>query len=370
MSAKASIDFSLSSEDPERFVAAIAITDPALLNHEAEFQVVSAVEVKDKRPVNDEKVLFRKKVSLTSATLTVDVPRSAVQAYTLKGKMIDIQLITRLKVDDGFLFDTKIDAKQELALGLKPPLGSDAKALVDPKDAFSLLTNLKAIPASGQLISVGLLIVGGIVALINLLIGAHDQFVPESATYFYSHYSSDGEGQSPLMAAIAGSGGIGAAVWFMVRRQLRRYMTISLDAMPKQVAYGDIFKAGDLFNARSRVLLENVTLRIVASNVEKGQYKRGSGTDVRTVSFTEPYRAVILYERNVSQIPPNTAVESYFKQHFSFELMYEMLYPPLKVSSSHGLDVHWEIQLIHPEFVDQELVGDSSVFRYTDFLRS
>jgi hypothetical protein len=37
------------------------------------------------------------------------------------------------------------------------------------------------------------------------------------------------------------------------------------------------------------------------------------------------------------------------------------------VSKSHGLFVHWEVQLIHNEFVDQELEGDTAHFRLDDF---
>ena len=40
------------------------------------------------------------------------------------------------------------------------------------------------------------------------------------------------------------------------------------------------------------------------------------------------------------------------------------------VADTHGLDVHWEIQLLHPEFVDQELVGPTTPFAYEDFLRA
>ncbi|HMP04928.1 MAG TPA: hypothetical protein PJ982_01150, partial [Lacipirellulaceae bacterium] len=41
--------------------------------------------------------------------------------------------------------------------------------------------------------------------------------------------------------------------------------------------------------------------------------------------------------------------------------------PPLSVSKTHGVDVYWEIQLIHDKFVDQELVGDVSGLVLADF---
>jgi hypothetical protein len=39
------------------------------------------------------------------------------------------------------------------------------------------------------------------------------------------------------------------------------------------------------------------------------------------------------------------------------------------ISSTHGLDIHWEVQLIHKEFIDQELIWDKKYFKYEDFLK-
>ena len=110
-------------------------------------------------------------------------------------------------------------------------------------------------------------------------------------------------------------------------------------------------------------------MRVVASNLECGQYIRGSGTNQRTVSFTEPIRGVVLFEKTVDHIPARAPIGTYFNDRFSFTPMFELLYPPVKISSSHGLKVHWEVQLIHPEFIDQELVGPDGLFSYEDFLR-
>jgi hypothetical protein len=51
----------------------------------------------------------------------------------------------------------------------------------------------------------------------------------------------------------------------------------------------------------------------------------------------------------------------------SFEPMFKVLYPPSEVSKSHGLFIYWEIQLIHDDFVDQELEGNTAHFRRGDF---
>jgi hypothetical protein len=47
--------------------------------------------------------------------------------------------------------------------------------------------------------------------------------------------------------------------------------------------------------------------------------------------------------------------------------MFGALYPPLMVGKEHGIQVKWEVQLLHPEFVDQEVVRADEL-RYEDFL--
>ena len=123
----------------------------------------------------------------------------------------------------------------------------------------------------------------------------------------------------------------------------------------------------DLVHGVSRTDLDNVTLRIVACNMERGQYLRGSGSNRRTVSFSEPAHGVLLYSKTVKLISKSQPVENHFRDSMSFEPMFKALYPPNIVSKSHGLFVYWEIQLIHNEFVDQELEGDPAQFKIDDF---
>ena len=40
------------------------------------------------------------------------------------------------------------------------------------------------------------------------------------------------------------------------------------------------------------------------------------------------------------------------------------------VSSEHGIDLAWEIQLIVDDFVDQELHGDPNAFVQKDFFKA
>ena len=346
----------------------VVFHDSALTGHDAQAQIIANVDVQDSSPVHKEHVIYRKAFKVTRES-TFEIPRAKIRAYSYTGKQIHLEIHVRIVVDDSIFIDTKIQEEQLLELGLKAPVQTNANTLVEPPDDFLFFRNLKAIPLHNQVLTLSLAVVGGFIVLINMAVGVHDQFVPESMTWLYSHYSSDGESSSPLAGALAGSGALGAGVWFMIRNQLRKYMKFHLRSLKSRIVPDRSVPVSSLFQGKSRVSLENVTLTVVASNMEKGQYIRGSGSNRRTVSFSNPVRGVVLYKQTVASIPPRVQLGQYFPGDVEFDKMFATLYPPFMIGKTHGLDIHWEIQLLHPEFVDQELVGPTGLFHYEHFLR-
>ena len=51
-----------------------------------------------------------------------------------------------------------------------------------------------------------------------------------------------------------------------------------------------------------------------------------------------------------------------------FAPVFRVLYPINAYTGSHGIRIRWEVQLIHPEYVDQELIGPGNAFEWEDFL--
>lgn len=349
----------------------ITFLDAELVGKQVEFTLASEVKVDDSSPVHEEKVVYQKKFTIRADKLTRDIviPAKHLSRYTYKGNKISILLHCKLKVDDGLLFDTKLTESLDLPLGKSPRVDNNSSAIIEPKDMFSFFANLKAIPAHNQLMTLGLAVIGGIIVVVNAIVGIHDQFVPDSMTWLYSH-SSNSDDAGPLEMALGGSGLLGAGIWYALKNQLRKYMKFHLSKnLPNRLKPGVKYPVGKFFYGKSRVPLKNVTLRIVASNMECGQYQRRQGSTTRTVSFREPVRGVILFEKTAELIPANTTVSRYFQQEvFSFDEMFNVLYPPNMVSKTHGLDVHWEVQLLHPEFVDHELEGVKGRFSFDDFL--
>ena len=143
-------------------------------------------------------------------------------------------------------------------------------------------------------------------------------------------------------------------------------MKVALQTMPT-ITRNTRLQISQLISGKSEVDLKNMTLRVVACNMEKGQYVRGSGSNRRTVSFKEPVRPIILYSEKVSRIPREQELGDHFPGEVDFGPMFKTLYPPLDISETHGLAVYWEVQLLHDEFMDHELNGPSDRIKVTDF---
>jgi len=214
--------------------------------------------------VHDGKVLFEEKFTIRSDQLMHDIviPADHLKRYTYDGRKIKILLHCKLTIDDSLLFDTKLTESLELPLGSKPRVDNDARAIIDPQDIFSFFANLKAIPAHNQAMTLGLVIVGGIVIIVNAIIGIHDQFVPDSMTWLYSH-SRNSDDAGPLEMALGGGGVLGVGIWYALKNQLRKYMKFHINKnLPKQLSPGVEYPVGKFFYGKSRVPLKNATLRV------------------------------------------------------------------------------------------------------------
>ena len=323
--------------------------------------------MKDSDPVHAEKELHRHDFRIERARTTFAIPASSFSGFSYSGSKIEIEYLVTLTIDDGIFFDTTVSEEIVYNLTRKPMINRNTKALIEPKNRFNFFSNLGAIPIPNRLMTMVLALAALVVITVNSLIGWHDQTVPASQTYFYSQTDDDGDSSSPLMKSLGGSGAVGVAIWLAMQRQLRKYMTFHFKPFPGRIDRTTRIPIQQLISGISRVELNHTTLRVVACNLEKGQYMRGSGSNRRRVSFSEPVQGVLLYEKTVNTIPRNRPVQKHFAGNVEFAPMFDALYPPAVVSESHGLDVHWEVQLLVDELVDQELTGKNIALRKEDF---
>ncbi len=329
---------------------------PHLVGHDAKLSLRIQVDVKRASGVDSGESLLERALRVSATRLRVPITQFPDHAYAFQGQHIDIRLLARLRVDDGVIFDTTLEAPLELPP--RRPLANTAQAAawIEPPDQYSLAANLRALSPKDRLIAKLLLAIAGVVGTGNAAVGVHDQFVPESQIYWYDHSGDDGS-ESPMLKSLVGSGFLGVGLWIAIRARLRRYMRIGLASGVGTPRRGERVAARQLVEGEARVPLERSTLRVVAANREKGQYREKSGKETKTKSFAHPLQAVVLYEQFLPHVPAGSAISDHLDGDVDFEPIFTDLLPPLTAGGSHGIDVVWEVQLLHPDFVDQELPG-------------
>ncbi len=338
------------------------IIDNSIIWKKAEVELCIKCLVDDSRAIDDDKNIFIKEFTIESYSNEFEVDLKKYWYYTYYWSNISIELSVEVKIDDAIFFDTIITEKIENEIGSKPKVLNNAREIIDPKDNFNLLENLKAIPHSAKIFVILFSIIGAIVIALNMLLWIHDQVVVESQTFFYSHYDSDWNSNSPFFNALMTSGWIGAAIWFAIKIQLRKYMSFFFKNISFDWKKDKLYNLSDIIWWKSRVDLKDIELRIVACNIENWQYERWSWTDTRTVSFREPIRALEIYKKKFDFIASWEDISYYLKDKISFEKMYRILYPKQMTSSTHWVDIHWEVQLIHNKLIDQELIWNANKF--------
>lgn len=344
-------------------VVQLWVRDPDLVGKSGVLKAVLDATVKRGSPVHKQEVLAERRFTLTAGQNRIAFGEVLDEVFGYRGQKLDLVLSAKIEIDDGLIFDTKLDVDLGALCRLPPRNGKaqDGAGVHSPRDRFNFIANLRAIPAKARVTVLWLMLVGIPVVAVNAVVGVRDQFVPESQVWFYDHHGYD-DGQrtseSPLMKALAGSGGVGMALWLAIRRQLQKYMQFDAK-LPGPIEPGSRCRASDIVRGKAQVALQHASVRVVAFNREHGQYRttEGSGKNKRTVtkSFTSDGRGIVLYEQALAYVPANIPLADYLEGEVDFSPMFEALHPPYMLGGTHGLSLRLEAQLLHPEFVDQEV---------------
>ncbi|HCV99534.1 MAG TPA: hypothetical protein DGJ56_09590 [Verrucomicrobiales bacterium] len=223
MSNQLDITFNYNSDnEPEKLKAKFSFLDPELIGKEATFTIEQYVNVNDFRPVNKSNTLFSLSFTASSTPELVTIPSHVMKErpYTYNGAKIDVECFAILKVNDKWIrSDTSTQKRLPDTNLKKSKIGGSASNLIEPKDVFSFTKNLMAISARNKIATFGLMMIGLILIVINMILGIHDQMSSEHATILYSHYDSNGDSSTPLGKALVGYGAIGVAIWLAIKRQ-------------------------------------------------------------------------------------------------------------------------------------------------------
>jgi len=362
------------SRTPDGCVLDVWVEDPDLAGKRATLKVVQHARVKRGSPVHAQRVLHEIDLTLTHGQNRVALGAALAEAVHYEGTQLDLLLKAELEIDDGLIFDTEVSADLRMACQLpeRTAIQGDAKHVHSPPDRFDFFANLRAIPPQARAMVLWLLIAGLPLIVGNALLGVRDQMVPESRAWFYDKTGDDGS-ESPLQKALTASGAAGLALWLAIRKQLRRYMSFEAKLPGGRIARDFRCRAADIFDGKARVPLERAQVRLVAYNCEHGQYttteKQGNSSRTVTRSFSNDARGVVLFDRYLPLVPADVPLAQYIDDDINFTPLFDSLYPPCRVGTEHGLSVKLEAQLLHPDFVDQDIVLEPGDLAGADFHR-
>ncbi|MDG1365185.1 MAG: hypothetical protein P8Q54_17085, partial [Akkermansiaceae bacterium] len=272
------------------------------------FSIFTKVKVTQSRGIHS-KIRAHKRDFTMQRSQTLSVPLSQLKALPYQGKSIKIALEAILEGRGKTKNNPQIIHRLEKPFFQRAPQVRDAANLIEPKDIFNFRKNLEVIPFHNQIFTLGLILIGLVVVTIINIVGVHDQFCIDGQQYLMSRTDSDGDPQSPVLVALGASGAFGAAIWMLIKAQLRRYMHLEKRPIAGGLVPGLVCRAGDLFYGKSRIDLKNIKLRVVACNQEKGQRVEGDGSNRRTVSFSNPVQGLLIYEKHIDHIAAGDSVE-------------------------------------------------------------
>ena len=339
---------------PTFFIVDLKITNPKMMGKKAEFKLDLASDVHDSSAVNDAKNLYAHNFTVDRTEYQLKIPTDSFDCFTYKGTHASIVLRANLKVDDAWILkDSEVSRTAQLKLvDARTGGGGDASAEIDPFDKVQFSKNFNALSSDRKLAFV-------LLSLFCVIAGVWGSIA------IWKLRGSDEPGGAIVGIIVLIVVVCVLWVWFK-NKQFKSYMKVALQPMPA-ITRNTRLQISRLISGKSEVDLKNMTLRVVACNMEKGQYVRGSGSNRRTVSFEEPVRPIILYSEKVSRIPSGQELGGHFPGEVDFGPIFKTLYPPLEISETHGLAVYWEVQLLHDEFIDHELKGPADRVEVTDF---
>jgi len=344
-------------------VCNIEIFDEQLINQCARITITIQVNVFDRRPINECKQLFKYDFIIEDKLTTINLPELFDEVYSYSGEKISIEIFAELKAKpkDILFFKTRIKQRINLPVPNRSKVEQDTEELISTHDEYNFSRNFKAIAMHNKIITILLILL--ILLMLGIVCGNIVFFI-----YWYDSIIQFEYDPSIIIFQLMASGYFIYVFWEIMQNRLQKYMDIQVAYLPNDLSRKTSLKIADILSGRSKLDLENVTLRIVAYNIETGLYERGTTKSHRICRITGAVQGVLLYEKTLPNLSANKSIEDYFNDEIPLEPFFNTLYPPQMISKNHGIVVVWKIQLIHPIFVDQFLYCDTSELKYAEFV--
>lgn len=310
-------------------------------------------------------------ISSLARSQTLERPMEDLGLMPYIGAHLSIRHTWKLHLFDGVLLEGTV-WKDNILLPAKPKSVKSPEQLVEPPDSYSFSRNFSAINAERRTLFTIVSVFTLAIVLLISGIGIHDQRVTNEQVIIFPHGKKTHRSKGRWLREPLGKAGAVLVVILSLyiawmRKTLKSYISFRVKSWPELPRPGQEVKLTDLVSGRPVFTVRNLTLRVVAANYERVSYYDWSQRE--QIERSAPIRAVLLYEKRIPQLKPRQDIgEVLVNEHFSLTPLFERLLPP-KYSGRNGIFVHWEVQLIHDDYIDHEVVGPDRGFAYPDFYR-
>jgi len=344
----------------------LKILDPAIMGRQVDIEIHRQIKVRV--PGGHSKIImqFRKFFDIQQSTHTIRIPPHNMALYTYRGKAIELTVYVHAVVDDSIFFDTTLSIP--IAIDFKKKwFQNDASDLIKPQDRLAFFDNLFAIPTANRLRIVAMLALALLLVGTSGFVAFHDRYAmePNDIIIYDFHYASDFK--IAVVANLVFFILLAIVMHILIRKQLRGYLKLSTTRQTKKIIRGRRYRLNDFIHAKTTGPVKNLRVRIVAANIEKGQYCRGNSTR-RTTTFRTPVRAVVIYDKPLPDISGPMALDDYLNEPFDFDEMFDLLYPHFTFSKMYGLELTWRIQFLHDQYINREIKCSHQLFQFDSFL--
>lgn len=324
-----------------KLISTIDFNDPSLYWKTVTFNLVSEVSVKKNSPINSKKDLYYSEFTINWARKTIEIDISKFNFFTYKWIDIDIDLYIEIIVNDSIFFDTKIKKTIDVNKFIIPKNVWYAERILNINDNYNNIKNFNALSLSNKIWLISLILLLLIIYLFLISIISLD-FILFGILFFL------------ILIYLF----IKILKYFFLN-----FMTFFLKNPNYIFTKDKNYHIKDIVWWKSWVDLKNITLKVIACNVEKWQHTVWSWKNSHTEDISQPIAALELYNEKIDFIPKNTEISEYFKWSFSFERVKKELYLEQIISPTHWLKLHYEIQLISDDYIDKKIILDNSLIK-------
>ena len=330
----------------------------------------------DGAALNDRAVLMEKSFIVKEARYDFRF-KCPPELYTCKCESIEMVVEGDIHVNDSWIDDSERSKSIELPL-LDPPgsenLDGDPSGVVSPRDEWSLFFTFSMLaPEQKRKL---------------LLRWATLPFVAAFLIYGAWQYVT-GPGDTFLEVLIALGVLLGSFWCFFSYSLTKSLLGTWLDAkkatpsglLPgspdeNRISPATRLAVSDWFSGTVKKNTRNLRLRVVAANLEN--YCRdvgGPDSEQPTYDYIRnPSRAVVLFDREVEEIPAGTDLQGVFTGQLDFGPVFSDLLPPQMIENdneevTHGISLRLAFHLMHPEGLDRVFAWGKDVFDLGSFFQ-